>query len=489
MANIGFGLEVNKYAKQTGFDQFQTDLTDVLVETAKDAWKYNPVSSALRLYELEQSRDVDEPLIPFQELNKKYKGTGIFFEQDEKESTAEILAERKKEERYRQSIIQRGPTGVVPGLAKFGTAMVASVVDPVNFAMMFIPVVGQARFASLVAKYGFTKARMMRGAIEGFTGIAAVEPLVYGAATAEQSDYGLVDSFMAVSFGTILGGGLHIGAGKLKDLNTRRKFNKRIRQTRKELASKSDEDPAFNLYKEYYPENSRIMKELAETDPETRQLLLSKAMADIVEEVPVNVKDYADLNPRLRHAQIDENIVEKARKKVNEESVEVNRQLKEIQNKINMLENYFDPKRKISNVKYIPELKKLKKVKSKLLKKEKELVEQFTNRSKLIDERITNKPQEITSRVQTKPRNIQEDNIVKAYDKDKAQASLESRNLDEELRIAENNLTNKIESKNKLKLQTNEDTRVSVKALEDIKTKSDDYESAIMEGINCRIGK
>ena len=79
MANIGFGLEVNKYAKQTGFDQFSTDLSDVLAETAKDAWKYNPVSSALRLYELNQSRDVDEPLISFQELNKKYKNSGIFF--------------------------------------------------------------------------------------------------------------------------------------------------------------------------------------------------------------------------------------------------------------------------------------------------------------------------------------------------------------------------------------------------------------------------
>ena len=78
MANIGFGLEVNKYAKQTGFDQFQTDLSDVLLETAKDAWKYNPVSSALRLYELEQSRNVDEELIPFEELNKKYKDSGIF---------------------------------------------------------------------------------------------------------------------------------------------------------------------------------------------------------------------------------------------------------------------------------------------------------------------------------------------------------------------------------------------------------------------------
>lgn len=78
MANIGFGLETNKYAKQIGYDQFQTDLTDVLIETAKDAWKYNPVDSGMRLYELEQSRDFNEPLIPFEELNKKYQDSGIF---------------------------------------------------------------------------------------------------------------------------------------------------------------------------------------------------------------------------------------------------------------------------------------------------------------------------------------------------------------------------------------------------------------------------
>ena len=30
------------------------------------------------------------------------------------------------------------------------------------------------------------------------------------------------------------------------------------------------------------------MKELAETDPDTRKALLARAMADIVEEVPVN---------------------------------------------------------------------------------------------------------------------------------------------------------------------------------------------------------
>ena len=435
MANIGFGLEVNKYAKQTGFDQFSTDLSDVLAETAKDAWKYNPVSSAMRLYELNQSRDVDEPLISFQELNKKYKNSGIFFEQDEKQSTVDVLVERKKEERDRQSIIQRGPTGAIATTAKFGTAMVASMADPINLAMMFIPVVGQVRFASLVAKYGLTK------------------------------------------------------ASKLKDVYTHRKFKKRIRDSRKNLKSEGGEDPAFSLYREYYPENSRIMKELEEIDPDTRKLLLAKAIADLGEEVPVNVKDYADLNPKLRHAQIDENIVEKARKKVNEESVEVNKKLIEVQNKINMLEKYFDPKRKISNIKYNPELKKLKKEKSKLLKREKELVEQFTSREKLIDQRITNKPQEITSPVNAKPRNILVDKIVDGYNKDKAQSSLESRNLDQEILIAENNLVAKLEKQRSLGLPESKETRASVKALEDMKSKSKDYENAIMEGINCRIGK
>ena len=66
---------------------------------------------------------------------------------------------------------------------------------------------------------------------------------------------------------------------------------------------------------------------------------------------------------------------------------------------------------------------------------------------------------------------------------------MESRNLDDELRLAENELTAKIEKQNKLELKVNEDTRLSVKALEDIKAKSDDYENAILEGINCRIGK
>jgi len=173
----------------------------------------------------------------------------------------------------------------LPTLAKFGTAMVTSIADPINLAMMFVPYVGQARFASLVARYGFTKARFTKGAIEGTIGIGAVEPLVYTAAQREQSDYGLVDSFMAVGFGGVLGGGLHVGVGKLKDFNTARKFKKKIKEARAKANIKDGDEPVVNLYKEYYPENSRIMKEFAETNPDVRRTLLAKAFSDLMEKI------------------------------------------------------------------------------------------------------------------------------------------------------------------------------------------------------------
>jgi len=126
------------------------------------------------------------------------------------------------------------------------------------------------------------------------------------AATAEQADYGLMDSFLNVTFGSIIGGGLHIGAGALKDFRTRRAFEDRVDAARNAAGITDGEDPAVNLYREYYPETSRVMKELAETDPATRRLLLTRALSDLIEDNPVNVKPIADLDPKLREAQIND---------------------------------------------------------------------------------------------------------------------------------------------------------------------------------------
>jgi hypothetical protein len=98
--------------------------------------------------------------------------------------------------------------------------------DPINIAASFIPVFGQARFAALAARTSLRTARLTRGVVEGAVGAAVVEPLVYSAAKRVQADYGAVDSLLNITFGSILGGGLHVGVGKLRDIKTARKFKK-----------------------------------------------------------------------------------------------------------------------------------------------------------------------------------------------------------------------------------------------------------------------
>ena len=316
MANISFGLDINENAKTNGYDLYKSTLGETLGAVAEDAWNFNPLPSAIRFFELEANRneDTNEPLISRDELNKKYSNLDLFFDQDEKQSTVDILVNRKTLERERQSIIARGPegsfnpfnSGFYTGGAKLATSLAVSIADPINIASAFIPVVGEARFASLVARQGLTKARGIRGVVEGAVGAAVVEPIVLTAATAEQADYGLMDSFLNVTFGSIIGGGLHVGAGALKDFRTRRAFEDRVEAARNAAGITDGEDPAVNLYKEYYPETSRVMKELAETDPETRRLLLTRALADLIEDNPVNVKPIADLDPKLREAQIND---------------------------------------------------------------------------------------------------------------------------------------------------------------------------------------
>ena len=429
MANISFGLDTNKYAQQTGFDQFKTGMLETLGEIAKDAWKYNPVSSALRLSELEinRGRIDNEPLIDRQKLNDKYSKYNLFFEEDEKQSTVDILVSRKKSEIERQSIIQRGPQGFLPATAKLATSLVTSIADPINLAMMFIPIVGQTRFASMVARAGLTGARFRKGAMEGLVGIAAVEPLVYTAATREQSDYDLVDSLIAVTFGGVLGGGLHVGVGKLKDFNTHRKFKKKIKEAREKAGITDGEDPGFSLYREYYPENSRIMKELAETNPDVRRTLLAKALSDLGEDIDVNVKDVADLDPKLRNAQLNEKV---------------------------------SPNERV-------------------------------NTKNQIDEDINFKRQEITSEdtAASRTKNSLEQKAQDEYEASNAKEDIELRNLDEEVGTVESQLAILKDRQKDLGIRDNDDVKLTTKEAEEFKTKEKEIKDAIIDGINCFNGR
>ena len=299
MAQLGFGLNINETAAKTGYDQYSVRLGETLGAVAADNWNFNPLSSIGTYWDMESARsqaiEENQNRVSRDELNKEYADLGLFFKQDEFQSVVDIMVEEKKAERQRQSIIERGPKGIGVTALKFATGLGVSLFDPINVAASFIPVFGQARFAGLVARQGFTRARLARGVTEGAVGATVVEPIVYGVAQKVQADYGLADSLLNITFGTILGGGLHVGAGKLKDLRTASKFKERMKEA-------GTPDEQLNLYKEYYPENSRVMRDLEMTNPQTRKLLLEKSLNDLLLEKPVDVSPVVSADPVLKNS-------------------------------------------------------------------------------------------------------------------------------------------------------------------------------------------
>ena len=312
--NLGFGLNVDETAQETGYDKYEVSLFESLGAVAADNWNFNPVNSLLNYSDLSEARNKSrfskENMVDRLELNKEYAKIGLYFEEDEYQSVVDIMVREKNEERARQNIMMRGPRGswnplsggFYVGAAKFATGLATSMVDPINVAASFIPVFGQTNFARLVARQGFTKARAVRGAVEGAVGATLVEPIVYGVAQSLQADYDMYDSFLNVTFGTVLGSGLHVGAGKLKDINTRRKFNEKIAEGKRILGDDTETDIDINLYREYYPENSQIMKDLEATDPNTRKMLLQKALGDALLDDAIDVTPIANADPVLRNS-------------------------------------------------------------------------------------------------------------------------------------------------------------------------------------------
>ena len=320
MAQLGFGLNINDTAQENGYDQYQTSLFESLGAVAADNWNFNPLQSIRTFMSLDEARgeSISQDIQPVDrnKLNKEYSDIGLYFERDEYQSVVDIMVEKKEEELERQSVMMRGPEGswnpfsggFYVGAAKLATGVGTSFLDPINIGASFIPVFGQARFAALVAKpyMTFARARAIRGMVEGAVGATVIEPLIYSVAQKVQADYDLMDSFMNIGFGTVLGSGLHVGAGKLRDIKTARDFEAKVLANRENLGTPEGGEPEVNFYKEYYPENSDIMMKLEKTDPRTRDLLLKKALGDQQLDDPVNVMDIANADPVLNNTSTKE---------------------------------------------------------------------------------------------------------------------------------------------------------------------------------------
>jgi hypothetical protein len=201
--------------------ELEAPMEDVLGATAQQALRESPVQSIGRMNELAEAER--SPLrVDAETARQRIKDAGLdgrLTVQDSgiAEPALDILIDRKREEVRRQDILSRAPKGFVSGAQQLGMAFAASVLDPLNVGLAFVPVVGEARYMKYLAGargvLGRTAVRAGVGAAEGAAGAAIVEPLIYAAKSQEQADYEFQDSLLNVAFGTVFGGGLHVLGG------------------------------------------------------------------------------------------------------------------------------------------------------------------------------------------------------------------------------------------------------------------------------------
>lgn len=166
----------------------------------------------------------DSPMLPAEVARARVQEEGLDLSIDEggiREGVLDILVERKRAEAQRKFLLDNAPSSTIPVQLLAGFA--ASVLDPINIASAFVPIVGEARYASMLARAGSSVAaraavRAQVGAVEGAVGAAIVEPLVLYASAQDQADYDITNSLLNVAFGSVLGGGLHAAGGLVTDI-------------------------------------------------------------------------------------------------------------------------------------------------------------------------------------------------------------------------------------------------------------------------------
>ena len=227
MVDIFFPEQKDDKPLRDGYHDFaKAGTLDVLGATLDETLYYNPASALGRLLE--------------QKLGSGRKGTTLSAEEyqeseffrpgievgDEGITTglASLLADRHDQRRDFQTTLSRSRGGIGLGAAQFGVAIGGSFLDPLNVASVFIPSVAASRFASLSARYGTSRSKIATGVVDGAIGAAVIEPVVIGAAIAEQDrDYGLMDSFMNVAVGAALGGSINAVTGGISSFGRYRR--------------------------------------------------------------------------------------------------------------------------------------------------------------------------------------------------------------------------------------------------------------------------
>lgn len=159
------------------------------------------------------------PLLTAEQANNLYGiDNTLSFDKPIYDYDAKLRNENASISAVRNEQVSRAKNGFLNGSLRFGSELLAGIIDPINVASSFIPVVGQARFARLASTLGKGGARLATGFIEGAAGAALLEPAIFALNDDLGLNYGFEDSLTNIGFGGALGGALHFGTPALKGL-------------------------------------------------------------------------------------------------------------------------------------------------------------------------------------------------------------------------------------------------------------------------------
>ncbi len=271
----------------------------------------------------EASPRTDIPDLPIGDARQRVKDAGLEKglqlpdAETIKEPVLQIMLDRARARRERETTIARGPDGFAAGALQVGTSFLTGVADPLNIAAAFIPIVGEARYAKMLANAGEgflarTSVRARAGAIEGAAGTALLEPLVAGARLQEGQDYTFTEALKSVLFGAGAGAGLHSVFGGVRDIYRRRKGLALNPPADDAIAADATDRPEPPVDR-YDPQTGEIFTEVpppspvvsAMTDlpPRAQEDLMRGAIASLVEGAPVRsgemVEAAARVDPRI----------------------------------------------------------------------------------------------------------------------------------------------------------------------------------------------
>lgn len=170
------------------------------------------------------TRRTENKTLTRDEAMSKAKAAGVKVEvpaSGMSEAGIDFLIKRRTEEAKREFVFSSAEKNFTNTAAGFAGDFAGMMVDPLNVASAFVPVVGEARYGAWLARAGGllerTAIRGGVGAAEGFVGSVALEPFILSNRQALQDDYDIYDSMNNIAAGTFFGSALHAGAGMFGD--------------------------------------------------------------------------------------------------------------------------------------------------------------------------------------------------------------------------------------------------------------------------------